>query len=194
MNEREKSIYEAGKALLAGRLAQNIREIEAEFQSSPEEYCKTFFDAIQELLGRVTGEQAQGAKGPLRYIFISYLQLSLYTGRYQLRLDAYDDRQYADLTDTHVYWSPDFIFQYIDADIAYFREHAHRHVPRVREYEVMRFALRYAMHYYQIARQFAEDLIGSALAKNIPDAETLTVRFGGYMDQTEVLFETGATQ
>jgi len=190
MNEREKSIYEAGDALLAERLARNINAIEKEFQTAPEEHCKTFFDAAKELLERAAESQAQGDKGPLRYISISYLQLCLYTGRYQLRLDAYDGQHFADLTDTHAYWSPDFIFHYIDADIAYFREHVCRRVPRVREYEVMQFALRYVMHYFQIARQFSIDLLEPVLAQSFSDTEVaLTVTFGGYMDHAEVLYE-----
>jgi len=194
MNEREKSIYEAGEAMLTERLAHNIRAIEAVYETAPEEHSKTFFDAIQELLKRVTKAQEKGTKGPLRYIVISYLQLSLYTGRYQLRIDAYDDRQFGDLTDTHTYWSPEFIFQYIDADIAYFRKHVARYVRHVREYEVMSFAVRYSMHYFQIARQFVADLIDPALKDNILDAGALIVTFGGYMDQTDVLFEAEVAQ
>ena len=198
MNEREKSIYEAGEELLAERLAKNITEIEAAFRAAPEVHCKAFFDAIQELLGRTAEVQAQGAKGSVRYIFISFLQLGLYTGCYQLRLDAYDDRMYNDLTDTHAYWSPEFIFKYIDSDIAHFREnvdqHLGYHVGQVREHEVMSFANMYYTKYVQIARQLAADLVDFVFALGFPDIGSLTVNFGGYMGQTEVLFESVVEQ
>ena len=194
MDERERSIYEAGEALLAERLRQNIRAIDAAFQRAPEEYYAAFFKVIQDLLERVSEVQKQGNKGALQYICISYLQSSLYTGHYQLRFDAYDDRQFGDVTDTYAYWSPDFIFQYIAEDIAHFRRHVSKHIIRIQEHEIMHFAARYSLHYYQIVRQFIASLIESIISQIIPDAEALTVTFGGYMDQTEVLFEAEKTQ
>ena len=169
--------------MLAERLTQNIAEIEAAFQVAPEACSEPFSEAMQTMLRRAATAREKGEKGPLRYMYVSYLQSSLYTGSYQLRLDAYDERQFGDITDAYAYWSPQFIFKHMDADTAYFRKHIGTHVLRVREHEIMRFAARYAMHYFRVVEQLV-----TALAEQfVAGADALTVLFGGYMDQALVL-------
>jgi len=194
MDEREKSIYAAGEALLAERLTQNIATIEATIHAAPEVYAETFLEALQTVLQQAVTAQEKGDKGSLRYICISYLQSSLHTGSYQLRLDAYDERQFGDIADACAYWSPQFIFQYMDDDMAYFRTHIGKHVVQVREHEVMRFAMRYSMHYFRIVQQFITELMEPLVASDALGAEALTVMFGGYMDQAVVLVERGQVE
>jgi len=194
MNEREKSIYAAGELLLSERLANNIAAIEQSHQESPEDCSAAFYDAIQTLLERVALAQVQADKGTLRYICVSFLQSSIYTGSYQIRIDAYDERLFGDLTDTHVYWLPDFIFQYITNDMAYFRKHIREHVLRVWEHEIMAFFARYIQHYFRIVQKFVSDLIRPIVLPDITGTQELTVTFGGYMDQAVVLFETGQVE
>jgi len=189
MDMREKSIYEAGEMLLTERLTQNIAKIEEAFHTTPEACSIMFFEAMQTMLERVATAQEKGEKGSLRYVCISYLQSSLYTGSYLFRIDAYDERQFGDLTEACAYWTPHFIFEHMDSDIAYFRKHIGKHVLQVREHEIMHFASRYSMHYVHIAQQFVTELVKPFVAQHIPDAEGLTIMFGGYMDQAVILAE-----
>ena len=190
MDEREKHICEVGESLLAEQLEQHILAIETAFQNSPKDCYATFFEAMQTLLERVTQAQEQADKGPLRYICVSYLQSSLYTGNYQLRIDAYDERLFGDMTDTCVYWSPDFIFQYMDHDMAHFRKYIGKHILRVREHEIMTFFAQYVQHYYRIVQELVAVVMKPFVASSISDTEELTVIFGEYMDQGVVLLET----
>ena len=100
MNEREKRIFEAGELLLAEQLTNNIAAIEEAYQEASESCSGAFYDAIQSLLKRIALAQTQTDKGDLHYICVSFLQSSLYTGNYQIRMDAYDERLFGDLTDT----------------------------------------------------------------------------------------------
>ena len=189
MNEREKRIFEVGELLLSERLANNIVAIEKAYLESSEDHSAAFFDTMQTLLERVAQAQTQTDKGVLRYICVSFLQSSLYTGNYQIRMDAYDERLFGDLTDIHVYWSPDFVFQYINDDMAHFRKHIGGHVLQVREHEVMTFFARYIQHYFRLVQELVTVLIEPIIASDIFDVQELTITFGGYMDQTVVLFE-----
>jgi len=179
MDEREKHIYEAGEDLLSARLMHNISKIEAEFQAMQDTDETRFYEAIQEMLLRVNAAQEREEKGSLRYIYVNFLQSSLYTKSYQLRMDAYDERQFGDMTDCCAYWSPQFIFEHFEQDMAYFRKHISSKVLRVREYEIMRFAARYAMHYFRMIQELVTVLIRPL----VEDVEELTVLFGGYLDQ-----------
>ena len=189
MDEREKSIYEAGEKLLAEQLEENIAAIEAAFQNAPEDCCVPFVEAIQTLSERVIQAQKEADKGPLRYLCVSNLLSSLYTGSYQLRIDAYDERLFGDMTDTCVYWSPDFIFQYMDRDMAYFRAHIGKHVQRIWEHEIMTFFARYMQYYYHLVQELVASQIEPIITSEFSDTPKLTVTFGGYMDQAVVLFE-----
>jgi len=188
MTKREKSIYEAGEALLAQRLSQNIAAIEADMQREFGTHSGTFFDAMQALLTHAASAQEQGEKGQLRYICISYLLSSLHTGSYKLRIDAYDERHYGDLADSHVCWSPHFILGHLDSDMAHFRKHIGHKIVQIQEHEIMWFMKRYSMYYFEIALQFAADLIESIVS----DTRGLTVTFGGYMDEGVIIFDAEA--
>jgi len=190
MDKREKSIFDVGEWLLAERLSNNIAEIEQVYQESPKTCSTAFLEAIQALLEQVAIAREQTDKGPLRYICVSFLQSSLYTGNYQLRVDAYDERLFGDLSDTHVHWSPDFIFRYIHDDMAHFRKYIRGHVLRVYEVEIMTFFARYIQHYFHIAKEFIPELMKSIVPADIFGEQKLTVTFGGYMDQIVVLYET----
>ena len=186
MDKREQIIYEKGEKLLLERLFMNIEEIQAYVQNTPEECSEPFFQALQELLERVEIAQQEDKKSTLRYITISYLQSSLYTGSYKLRMDAYDERLYSDISETYVYWSPHFIMKYLEKDMAHFRQHIKAQIPQVQEYEIMRFMVRYSMHYNQIILQFLSDVLESAMA-DMQISEPLTVTFGAYMDENVVV-------
>jgi len=190
MNKREKSIFDVGESLLAERLLGNIEAIEKAYQESPEDYLVPFSEAIETLLKRVAAAQTQADKGSLRYICFSFLQSSLYTGNDQIRIDAYDERGFSDLTDTHVYWSPNFIFQYAHDDMVYFREHIKKHILRIWDYEIMTFFARYVHHYFHIIKDILPDLLSATVPPSILGTQALTVTFGGYMDQIVVIFET----
>jgi len=184
VEEREKSIYEVGETLLAEQLSKNIIAIATTLQNAPEACCGNFLEAMQDLLKQAAKAQKQGNQGPLQYICISYLQSSLYTGSYLLRIDAYDERQFGDLTDTYVYWSPDFIFQHLASDIAHFRKHIGESVLRAQEPEIMCFVRQYSLHYYRIVQQFLTDfIIPIVQAAGVAAEEDFVITFGGYMDE-----------
>jgi len=183
MDERERQIYEVGESLLSERLKDNIAKIELAFETMQDSDETGFYKAFEEMLGQVQIAQEKTEKEILRYIYISFLQSSIYTKSYAFRIDAYDKRQFADITDTHVYWSPQFIFEYFDEDMAYFRKYISSKVLRVREYEIMQFATRYASHYFQMVQA----LVSVLIAPLIEDVEEITVLFGGYLDQVFVI-------
>jgi len=185
MEKRQKNIFETGEIILAERLSKNITAIQEDFQENMEKYYGGFLRTIQNLLEQVEKVQERNDKGALCYICISYLQSSLYTGSYQLRIDAYDEKFYADLAETCVYWSPDFIFKYMNDDIDYFRESIGNHVVRVKTFEVMDFAGKYIMNYYRIVQQFVADLMIVIMEElDIQNRENVEITFGGYMDQS----------
>jgi len=188
MTKREKSIYEAGEALLAERLSQNIAVIEADMQREFDTHSGIFFDTMHDLLTRAASAQEQGEQGQLCYICISYLLSSLHTGSHKLRIDAYDERHYGDQADSHVCWSPRFIFKHLDSDMAHFRKHIGQKIAQIQEHEIIWFMKKYSMYYFQIALQFAADLIESV----VPEAQPLTVTFGGYMDEAVIIYDAEA--
>ena len=194
LNERERSIFEAGELLLAERLSNNIAAIEKVCQESPEDCATAFIEAMQTLMERVTLAQTQADKGTLRYICMGFLQSGPYTGNYQIRFDAYDERLFGDLTKTYAYWSPNFIFRYMNDDMAHFRKHIGQHVLRLREHEIMAFFAQHVQHYYRIVQELVTELIKPIVASDPSGEQELTLTFGGYMDQAVVLFETGQVE
>lgn len=184
---REEQIYAAGEEILSERLTENMKKITADFKREPNLYDSHFSAKIQELM-----KKAETLQKPVRYLCFSFLQSSLYTKSYEYRIDAYDDTFYKDSEEICICWKPDFIFRYYEQDVEYFKKQIGTKVPRVKEYEIVSFCSRYAMHYHRITQQFIHDQmkgILSELSFNEAFSGKLSVMFGGLYDKSIMLLE-----
>lgn len=186
-------IYSVGEEALTPRLLKNMDAIERDFNENGEQYCGEFLNALKSLARKVIKAQQQDVKGEIRYLCFSFLQSSLLTKSYELRLDAYDEGLFKDLSETCVYWSPSFIFRYFEEDVKFVRIQLRQNIVRIREFEIENFLQDYARHYYRIVQRFIEnqmeDIDLKSYLNGVRCGEGLSVTFGGYYDYSVQICE-----
>ncbi len=123
---------------------------------------------------------------------ISYLQSSVLTGNYELRIDLYDKEFYLDSAECCTYWNPAFITEYIQKDIKYFKYNIHGKVPQIRTYEIQEFMDGYIINYLYLLAQFLEQIMPQILCKIRPAFrevmdDGMHVIFGEYMGKGMII-------
>ena len=110
-------------------LMKNYKDEETDILAGLEERLGEVFQKAQQM-------QKADRKGKICTMGISYLQSSVLTGNYELRIDLYDKEFYLDSAECCTYWNPAFITEYIQKDIKYFKYNIHGKVPQIRTYEI----------------------------------------------------------
>lgn len=195
---REQKIKELGCKLLEPMIEKRLDELQAGFSMRREDILAGFQKKVSLLCQEAGDMQQLGQKADVRYLSFSYLQHCVYTQKYEIRLDLYDEFFYLDSQKIYQYWDVSFIFQFFETDMEYFKEHIRFHIPvlnQLQEYEEKEFALWYIKHYYKIAESFLRDQI-TAIYKNqeferLRKAEDFMVVYGGYMEEQCILFQSG---
>ena len=87
-------------------LMKNYKDEETDILAGLEERLGEVFQKAQQM-------QKADRKGKICTMGISYLQSSVLTGNYELRIDLYDKEFYLDSAECCTYWNPAFITEYI---------------------------------------------------------------------------------
>ena len=100
------------------KLMKNYKDEETEILTGLEEKLQEVFQKAQQM-------QKADKKGKICTMGISYLQNSVLTGSYELRIDLYDKEFYLDSAECCTYWKPEFITRYLLKDVEHFKNVIH---------------------------------------------------------------------
>ena len=166
-------------------LMKNYKDEETDILAGLEERLGEVFQKAQQM-------QKADRKGKICTMGISYLQSSVLTGNYELRIDLYDKEFYLDSAECCTYWNPAFITEYIQKDIKYFKYNIHGEVPQIRTYEIQEFMDGYIINYLYLLAQFLEQIMPQILCKIRPAFrevmdDGMHVIFGEYMGKGMII-------
>ena len=166
-------------------LMKNYKDEETDILAGLEERLGEVFQKAQQM-------QKADRKGKICTMGISYLQSSVLTGNYELRIDLYDKEFYLDSAECCTYWNPAFITEYIQKDIKYSKYNIHGKVPQIRTYEIQEFMDGYIINYLYLLAQFLEQIMPQILCKIRPAFrevmdDGMHVIFGEYMGKGMII-------
>ncbi len=161
------------------KLMKNYKDEETEILTGLEEKLQEVFQKAQQM-------QKADKKGKICTMGISYLQNSVLTGSYELRIDLYDKEFYLDSAECCTYWKPEFITRYLLKDVEHFKNVIRFKVPQIRGYEIQQFIDGYLLNYMYLLAQFFQQILPQVLDKTKTlfqevAEENMSVIFGEYM-------------
>ena len=121
-------------------LMKNYKDGETEILTGLEEKLQEVFQKAQQM-------QKADRKGKICTMGISYLQSSVLTGNYELRIDLYDKEFYLDSAECCTYWKPEFVTGYLLQDVEYFKKEIRFKIPQIKTYELQQFIDGYLLNY-----------------------------------------------
>lgn len=160
-------------------LMKNYKDEETDILADLEERLGEVFQKAQQM-------QNTDRKGKICTMGISYLQSSVLTGSYELRIDLYDKEFYLDSAECCTYWKPEFITRYLLKDVEYFNNTIRFKVPQIKTYEIQQFIDGYILNYMYLLVQFFQQIFPAILCKvktlfeEVAD-DDMNVIFGEYM-------------
>lgn len=133
----------------------------------------------------------------VNYIILSILFSSSLTKSYEIQIGFYDDRLQLDDAPVCEYWSPAFIFEFIEEDMEFFKRMAARKIPRIKEYELEGIRNTYIWNHYFLVMLLLRELIPAPVEEicqkfNVLD-EKVKVILGRYMEKGILIYQKGQT-
>ena len=160
-------------------LMKNYKDGETEILTGLEEKLQEVFQKAQQM-------QKADKKGKICTMGISYLQNSVLTGSYELRIDLYDKEFYLDSAECCTYWKPEFVTGYLLQDVEYLKKEIRFKIPQIKTYELQQFIDGYLLNYMYLLAQFFQQILPQVLDKTKTlfqevAEENMSVTFGEYM-------------
>ena len=160
-------------------LMKNYKDGETEILTGLEEKLQVVFQKAQQM-------QKADRKGKICTMGISYLQSSVLTENYELRIDLYDKEFYLDSAECCTYWKPEFVTGYLLQDVEYLKKEIRFKIPQIKTYELQQFIDGYLLNYMYLLAQFFQQILPQVLDKTKTlfqevAEENMSVTFGEYM-------------
>lgn len=186
MTERQQQILEIGKEMMEPIFMGQLPELMKNYKAEETEILTGLEERLQEVFHKAQQMQKADRKGKICTMGISYLQSSVLTGSYELRIDLYDKEFYLDSAECCTYWKPEFITSYLLKDVEYFKNEIRFKVPQIKAYEIQQFIDGYLLNYMYLLVQFFQQIMPQFLNKTKMSfqevaEESMKVIFGEYM-------------
>lgn len=179
-------LYEFYKEFMKPRIQKNIQEIRAIQEEKGLQLKDALLSRADRLFHKCIRQQQEGKKQPIRYIYFSWLNLSLLTGCYDIQINAFNEQSYMDKTESMELWNPAFIMEVFEKEMKELESEGKKQVFRFGYPQMMELKKRTYPIYTMLAGQFilnhVEDIAGLESFMEMEKAEGLQMVFGGYMD------------
>ena len=157
----------------------------------------SLLSAIEDGASEAKQKIADGKKGPITYLQLSYLLSDIPQKKLTLKIDCFDERYYGDLREIDAYWDYSELFPYIDEDMAILHKELGNTFIRFMDYEIWDIRQCYHIWIFILMKDIVKNLIAgeeaSQLLADIRGSE-LAVLYGAYLDQAEVIRMIGGRE
>ncbi|MBR3772483.1 MAG: hypothetical protein IKL07_09450 [Clostridium sp.] len=189
--DKQAEILEFGKELLKPRYDKDVSEIASKMESSDLlEGMKKAFDLV---CRKACRQQEEGMKEPIAYLNVFSLRSSIITKSYEFLIQAFDDTLYYDDVETMETWTPKWIMEFYEQQVAYFENEVKKNVIRVHQYELLPFERTLAGDYYKIVLVFLiehlEEVLGLESFQKMKKTEDFQIQYGEYLGESITLFD-----
>lgn len=150
-SQRRRLLYQSSSKALNIIWKRRWQVLKNELDSGMDGSAAAFIVKMEELLHqwedrdtRVYTQVYTREKRELRYVAISPLSSGVITRSYECQTALFDGEPYVEENPLCFYWTPEFIYQDMEADMQDFRELVSRDIIRLREDEVEEIRRKYA--------------------------------------------------
>lgn len=182
---REQKIRRTAEKVLLEIWKKRTESIREDYEKNHERYDREIMTGIDTLLTRwetVCREQPEN----LKYVIISPLKSGVVTRSYDYQFALFGQELFVDENPLCFYWSPEFIYRDVDADMTAFHRQASKEIIRLRKDEIDDIRCRYVLCHEYASLQYLDKIIKRmnefpVWAKLV--TEDVSVLYGVYMEQ-----------
>jgi len=190
--DRTEQIFTLIKPLSRNRFEYSLGLIEKYIEKFGNEIVAEIVSAFRNAFIQAANLQDSGKKGAMRYLILSHLYSSIWTGGYSVKLDIFDQHLYADPYEIDIYLTFNWLHSFLAEDMTYFRKNLITHISHLKEYELEQIQYRYGYYYHAVALKLISEIMPALLQLSefgkLNVASEFEVLFGGYMDKATVIW------
>lgn len=184
--DREKRIFELADTVLLANFRENKNIFAEELSKNYNSICKTYKDALRNLVKKAKKQQQAGIKNTIHFVAIATLRSSSITGSYDFMISLLDENYYLDATETSVCWAPTLIYKRIEDDFSAYAKVLAKNIVRPSARELQLIKNLYLQMHHNIAGQMLVSMTRDAFlesgAEEIALADEVHLLLGGYLD------------
>ncbi|CAH8247771.1 hypothetical protein WJ0W_005028 [Paenibacillus melissococcoides] len=192
---KEEALQDLLERYVFDRWQFDLPEIDERYRQEKEQIERRFLAAFEAVCKQAAKLQAEGRKGSIRYVYISFLRTSIMANTALYRIDAYDDNWFLDVEECASSWSADFIFAPLFRRMGELEEKRKAYARKITRMDIEKIKLIEAYKYHLLTvewlRGFIPSLIDSETYRRMDKSANLQLFIGEYKDQCELLYETG---
>ena len=190
IEERQREISEYLKGDIERMFAERTSQTMEYLRAHKAEILQSLTAAVKSASAAVQPLIECGRKQIVRYAQFSFLLSGAVNRELQLKIDFYDTRYYADITESGGYWDYSVLFPFVDEDMNELHGKLRNKFQRIREYELLDIRLVYYIGVFAIMEMAltelaAEDAFADAFTE-VFEPE-IYVLFGAYHDQSKLI-------
>lgn len=192
MGTRQEEMQKLAKQYLEERFITNLPKILEDYKCHKELLYEQFVHILEDLRKKAEDLYTSGKKGKIQYIVISYLLSGVLTGKYDFKIDLFDEQFYLDEVELSDYWNYPYLFFCYEQDINQFEHYIRKRMIRIQKWEIQKIALQYFNDYLLLVIPLFREFVARIQKEQgffwFSEEEDLQVSFGGYLDKGMILY------
>lgn len=175
------------------RWRYEIEEIDKRHSQKQEEIENGLLKAFESVCEKTSVLQEKFQKGPVKYIYISFLRTSLIEGKSLYRIDTYDESWFLDKCESYSLWDCGFVFESLFNHVEDLNKKKKDYFGAIRDTDIDRIKILESSKYHHIASCFIESMAGRLTAgekyKEMQKDPGICVLVGEYMDSSKIIYK-----
>lgn len=190
---KEAALEDFVKRYVLDRWQQELSVIDKRYYENKHNIKENLLGAFDSLCKNAVTLQELEKKGPIKYIYFSFLRTSIMQNTSLYRLDAYDEKWFLDKEECTASLKVDFIFNSLFQHMEELENKKMEYGRQITSMDIERIKLLEAPKYHIMTMEFIRSLVQQLVEiesyKKMLKSKDICIMAGEYMDASEILYK-----
>lgn len=179
--------------LMESRYLETREKIKHKYQKNKKSIDTSFLEVVKQLLQKGIEKQKKEEKKRISFFTCYQLNTSIQKKSYEIQMNLYDASFYSDKEDIYGLWQPDFLYEYVEEDMEYFKKKAGQEIFQIRypQLEEARMLYTHAVSLllFPYLKEWIPEVISLSEFRELEKEKGFQVLYGEYMGKLFCLYE-----
>lgn len=190
---KEKIMNEFKTKYIEGRFHEESTKIYEEFENNKKSIIQELILKFKEVCKKAINMQEKDLKGEIKYIYMSYLRISLMQSSGIYRIDLYDDKWFLDKEECCVNMDLSFIYEPLFKHMKELLEKRKEYGRTITEMDIEKIKLKEGDKYHRLGIKILESIVNDFVAcdeyKEMKKNDEISILAGEYHDEAILIYE-----
>lgn len=179
--------------LMESRYLETRQKIKHSYEKNKKSIDASFLELVKQLLQKGIEKQKKGEKKRISFLTFYQLNTSIQRKSYEIQMNLYSAQFYYEKEDIYALWRPDFLYEYVEEDMEYFKKKAGQEIFQIRYPKLEEARLLYtsalSMLFLSYLKEWIPEIISLSEFKELEKEKGFQILYGQYMGKLFCLYE-----